>query len=75
MSEASKREFGKKMAAIWDDKLHEAQSEYARVKRELESAYRSIHNGFSSGNFDFTVLRQRAAHFVEGTPLPEHLKD
>jgi hypothetical protein len=49
--------------------------EVERWRRELEYAYRAIHYGFKFGNFDFTILRQRADHFVDGVPLPPHLKE
>jgi hypothetical protein len=33
-----------------------------------------IKNGFEFGHFDFTVLRQRANHVIDGKPLPPHLR-
>ena len=45
-----------------------------RLHGELEYAYRAIKNGFEFGHFDFTVLRQRANHVIDGKPLPPHLR-
>lgn len=44
------------------------------LRGELEYAYRAIKSGFEFGNFDFTVLRQRADHVIDGKPLPPHLR-
>jgi len=35
------------------------------LERDLEYAYRAIHYGFTHGVFDFSVLKQLAADFVE----------
>lgn len=46
-----------------------------RLSAELEAVYRTIKYGFEYGSFDFSVLRQRADHAIDGKPLPPHLQD
>jgi hypothetical protein len=52
----------------------EAADEIERLREELIYAYRCVQYGFEFGNFDFTVLRQKADHLIDGKPLPPHLQ-
>ena len=40
------------------------EKENARLRRELEYAYRCIEHGYVHGTFDFSVLRTRASNYL-----------